>query len=168
MIKLNVSQIDSKEDPVIECYNDITRIPLNINLNNQILPQHTTTYDNIDEGNFIEFRFNEVGKLYEITVIALNNDSVLETDRINVQKVDNSLYDFFHSEKHARKRSTMKVQILKASESICVTLGASEYIRYYKAADHLYIGVDNAGVFRSFFLDQLSKENVNDIFGELI
>jgi len=168
MLKLNLEELKNESELKLEFYDVISRIPLNIKLHNCKIIPSIIKFDNLDGGNFIEFRFNkDTLELLEITIVSIDNDSVEIVDKIDVDianiQNNNFFLDCFNA-KERRKR--LSIKIMRTFNSICFTFGETNHeLNYYRVSGDFYIGLDSSYMLKSFFIEGLSEQNLRDIFG---
>lgn len=153
----------------LEFYDLISRIPLNIRLRNTTNLTNVVKVDSLSESGFVEFRFDRSSKrLIEVTVVSINNYKVKSVRDIFVNVVDDKekviLFDD-NVENFNNQRFQFSLNILKGSSSVCFIFNSDSLLNYYKAAKGFYIGVNKKNEFASFYLDNLSEQNIKDIFG---
>lgn len=161
-IKLRFEKATKLISSDLEVYNSENRIPFSIKIN---YPGNrpTSIYCELSEGeNFIEFWFNkETKKLYEIAIIAIQQDAVkLATDDWVIGDDFYVCYIDCDSELHISK----PVEILRSDKSLCFFWGKQPTYTY-PIAKNCMLGVDSDKSLCSVLLVNLTKEMVYEILG---
>lgn len=168
MIKINVKNLENEPNLKLDFYDNISRIPLNIKLRDYKLSPNVIKFDNLEGGNFVEFRFDkDFGDLFEITVVSINNYTVKYLDKIQINVLDNHSNGFFINNLETEGvREGLLTKIARTSSSLCFSFGDNDKLDYYKASGGVYIGIDSDHNLKSFYLEGLSQQNIKDIFGD--
>lgn len=168
MIKINTKVLENEPDLKLEFYDTVSRIPLNIKLRDYKMSPSVIKIDNLEGGNFIEFRFDkDIGDLFEITVVSINNNIVKFADEFHINIINCDYNAFFMNDLNNKKdRNDLHTNITKTSNSICFTFGDDNKLSYFLVSGGLYIGIDSNHNLKSFYLKGLSMQSMKDILGD--
>ena len=167
MLKLIFKKVNSSPNTKIALYSSMNPIPFSLSIGKyQLMP--TTIYSrNLNGENFIEFRFDsENHNLYEISLVAIQNDSVIARYSSIVEKTE-EFYVCNIVEEESLLEDKLPIEIERDKTSICINLlnrNPSE-IKYFAIGGNCFIGVNDNFYLVSIFINKLSEENIKDIFG---
>jgi hypothetical protein len=167
MIKLNFKKVDTSPNAKMEFYSSINPIPFSLMIGKyHSLP--TTIYSrNLSGENFIEFRFDKANhNLYEISLVAIQNDSVINRSLSKEIKVE-GFYICNLIENNSLLEDTLPIEIERDKNSICINLlnNKSSKIAYFPISNNSFLGIDDDCYLVSIFINKLSDKNIRDIFG---
>lgn len=143
-------------------YSSLNPIPITLKLISfNVLPE-TIYMRNLAGENFIEFRFNKKNKkLYEITVVAIQEDTVkLDVD----DQFGNDEFYECYIEDDSELDISIPIQILRSDKSLCFSW-SKETSKTYTITKDCILGVDNNNELCSFSLINLSEDLIYEILG---
>ena len=161
---MNLNFNKSVSEPFIELitYSSLNPIPLILKLSKDAELPETIYTRNLAGENFIELRFNKkTKKLYEITIVAIQEDSV----KLGVNDCISS--DEFYEcyiEDDRELDISKPIQILRSDESLLFSWGAPPS-QLYTIAENCILGVDVEKKLSAIFLINLSNEVIYEILG---
>ncbi|MDR2274872.1 MAG: hypothetical protein LBF27_28445 [Sphingobacterium sp.] len=161
-MKLYFNSITSEPFSEVISYTSLNPIPVTLKLSNSKVLPDTLYARNLSGENFIEFRFNrETRKLYEITIVAIEEDTV---------KLDGDNWiggDEFYEcciEDEDELDISEPIQILRSNKSLCFFWGEKPF-HIYPIAKNCMLGVDRDKKLCSVLLVNLNNELVYEILG---
>ncbi|KKO89152.1 hypothetical protein AAW12_23770 [Sphingobacterium sp. Ag1] len=161
-MKLYFKSITSEPFSEFISYSSSSPIPVTLKLSRSTILPNTLYARNLYGENFIEFRFNrETRKLYEITIVAIQPDTV---------KFDNDNWigrDEFYEcciEDENELEISEPIQILRSNKSLCFFWGEKPF-HTYPIAKNCILGIDRDKKLCSVLLVNLNNELVYDILG---
>lgn len=161
-IKLHFERVNKPINSDLEVYNSENRIPVSIKIG-YTGNRPSSTYCEISNGeNFIEIWFNkETKKMYEITIVAVQEDTVkiFENDKI----VEGDFYNCF-IEGDSIMEISQPITVLRSNNSLCFFWG-DQPSQTYSITEYCILGIDNEKILCSIFLVNLSNELIYEILG---
>lgn len=142
-------------------------IPFSIVLEKNIVLPETIYTKNLNGENFIEFRFNkENRKLYEVTLVALQHDTIIESQFLKSNQIEGS--DFvclLQDNASIKKEYSIPITIHRSKNSICLLWNTDKnnLIRYYLLSEKFAVGVDTENNLVSVALLKLDESEVHSI-----
>lgn len=161
-IKLHLERTVNPINSGLEVYNSENRIPASIKID-YTGNRPSSIYCEISNGeNFIEIWFNkETKKLYEITIVAVQEDTVKVVD--NDKIVEEDFYNCFITDDSILEIS-QPITVLRSNNSLCFFWG-NQPSQTYSIAKNCIIGTDNEKDLCSIFLVNLNNELIYEILG---
>ena len=143
-------------------YSSLNPIPVILRLsNNTVLPETIYTR-NLAQENFIELRFNkETKKLYEITIVAIQ-ESTVELTTYDWE-CENNYYECY-IKGDSELETSKPFQILRSEKSLTLSWGEQSSERY-SIAKNCILGVDINDNLCSIILLNLTNEMIYEILG---
>ena len=168
---IKVKFIKTAQTPIgkVELYNSINRIPFSITIGyNSERPQSIYCENSCGE-NFLELWFEKESRiLYEISLIAVQKDTVEDVDKIDfVDYSQNVFYSCRIDEEIITPEHPLPMRIYRDNKSICLNwaIGSEDCIVYYALANDCFLGVDSNSCLTSIVLTGLCKKDILNIFG---
>ncbi|MBL7999652.1 MAG: hypothetical protein JNL32_13585 [Candidatus Kapabacteria bacterium] len=143
-------------------YSSLNPIPAILKLSNDALLPDTIYTRNLAGENFVELRFDRhTKKLYDITIVAVQEDTVKVVD--NDKIVEEDFYNCFIADDSIMEIS-QPITVLRSNSSLCFFWG-NQPSQTYSIAENCIIGTDNEKELCSIFLVNLSNELIYEILG---
>jgi hypothetical protein len=164
MIKINFKEVKEIPESKLVVYNDVTRIPFEIEIGNNLAdlePQYTRYIVN---QNFIEFRFRkEDNILYNIVLVSFDDNSISKADScINI--ANNSQFYSCILEENSDEVENL-IEIGRGEDFIAISFSRHEKIEYYAISKDCLIGIDPNSNLVSVIISNLSDSELIDVFG---
>lgn len=168
MIKVNFKKTISEPFCELTVYSSLNPIPLMLKLSNASVLPETIYSRNLAGENFIEFRFNkETKKLYEITIVAIQENTV-KLDVYDWDSIGSQYYECFINDENDDESDELifsePIQILRSPKSLSFSWG-EEISEKYAIAQNCILGIDSKENLCSIILINLTNELVYEILG---
>lgn len=169
MVKVYFNKLIDCPNTDIEVYKEINPIPFTISIGENLLFPTTIYCRNLTGENLIEFRFNkETNVLFEITLVAIENNSVEKQTILQDISYDSSLfYECKIIEEGSLLEGSASVEIFRTKDAIFYLLDKTEKkdLDHFQIGKDVFIGVDSNKFLKSVLIKNLTQENLMDIFG---
>lgn len=165
MLKVNFKKI--KEEPNVNAVYSDDYIPFSVTIGTYTDFPETIYARNLSGENFIEFRFDKNNQnLYEISLVAVQNDSVQEIKLLDLSVKDGSFYNCL-IEKDSKLDFSQPIEIYRSHNSICVSWDIEEEktTDYYAMTNNCMLGVNSKSYLTAVVLTKLSQDDIFNIFG---
>ena len=161
IMKLYFNKTDSVPYSELITYTQLNPIPATLRLSlNTVLPE-TVYARNLAGENFIELRFNkETKKLYEITIVAIQEDTV--NIGIDDWVVGDEFYECF-IEDESELDISKPIRILRSNKSICFFW--NEPSKMYPISKNCILGLNSDKKLSSVLFVNISNELIYEILG---
>lgn len=145
-------------------YNSLNPIPFSLKIGNYSDLPETIYSRNLFGKNFIEFRFDKNSrKLYEITLVAVQQNTVYFVDEIkNINTKDVSFSCFI--QENSDFEVSIPIKIYRSNESI-EFIWSEDHLDHYNISNNCNIGVNTNNDLCSVSLISLNKDEIFEIFG---
>ncbi len=163
---LKVSFKKSNNTPFAELliYSSLNPIPFSLNMNQESFLPETIYSRNLAGSNFLEFRFDKNTKqLYEITLVAVQKDTVEIVESITREKLTDDFFVCFIEEEEILQFST-PISIKRNSKSLSMTWDSAN-LNFFPITENCMLGVNSDNCLSSVILTGLDKEILFEIFG---
>lgn len=156
--KKKVSELFSE----LNIYSSLNPIPFDLKLKNiSVLPETIYTR-NLAGENFIEFRYDkETKQLYEITVVAIQQDTV---QSVVEELVVNSEIDECFLDDTSKLEISESIKVLRSDESLQFYWG-KQLTKSFTITKECVLGVDEDDNLCALILTNLTKEVIFEILG---
>jgi hypothetical protein len=164
MIKVFFKKLSGTQGCDLTVYSSLNPVPFSLAFRKDSIP--TTIYArNLYGENFIEFRFDNNSKqLYEITLVAIQNNTV---DIVDYSLLDNTLFrETFECliMEDSRFEVSLPIKIYRNNNSISIVWD-NTVLDYYRVSEKCIVGVNSCQCLSSITLVDLRGEEIIDIFG---
>jgi hypothetical protein len=164
MIKLKFNKVISEPLSELVPYSSFNPIPATLKLSNTSMLSNTIYSRNLSGENFIEFRFNkDTKKLYEITIVAIQEDTV-KLDVYDWNSSEDDYYECFILDENCDLEFSIPIQILRSENALSFSWG-DQTSKKYAIAKNCILGIDTNNNLCSIILVYLSKELIYKILG---
>jgi len=166
MLQISLKSRVSSPDLELSFYSSLNPIPFSLRLGNFSKLPETIYARNMYGENFIEFRFNKENKqLYDVTLVAIQNNTVNDIDTIELTCDNNVLYNCSIQESSALEFS-MPMKIYRSKNAIKISWAIDEkLLRYVFLSRNVLIGIDQNNSVCSIILTSLTQEEIFNVLG---
>lgn len=161
-MRVYFKKLISEQFSELNIYSSSNPLPLTLKLKNlKVLPETIYTR-NLAGENFIEFRFNhETKELYEITIVAIQEDTV-KLDVSN-QVVNNVFFECYIEDKGELDISK-PIRILRSDSELHFFWGEQPK-QSYAITENCILGIDNDNNLCQLSFVKLNNQIINEILG---
>jgi hypothetical protein len=167
MLKVFFEKIDYRPKIKLEMFDKKYPLPFTIKIGEYFSLPETIYARNLNEEDFIEFRFAKWEKnLYEISIVAIKEDRV-RRDLFFPPNLDENIFYVC--------KVTEEDSLLVDSNPVKISIGANALsidmidnlleVKYYAIAENCFVGVNGNSFLVSLIINGLNEEIINDIFG---
>lgn len=161
-IKLEFTKSNKPIQSDLEVYSSTNRIPFSLKVD-YLGQRPSSFYCEVSNGeNFIEFWFNkETRQLYEITVVAIQQDTV---QSVVEELVVNSEIDECFLDDTSKLEISESIKVLRSDESLQFYWG-KQLTKSFTITKECVLGVDEDDNLCALILTNLTKEVIFEILG---
>ena len=161
-MKVYFNKTNSEPFSSLISYSALYPIPFTLKLTSSETLPDTIYARNLSGENFIEFRFNkETKQLYEITVVAIQEDTV--KSEVGVKSGNVIFFDCYVDE-NSELEISKPVQVLRTDESLCFSW-SNQVSKKYTIAKNCILGTDGSDNLCYIRVTYLNKDIIYDILG---
>lgn len=166
MIKVTFERLEN--EPITNTMYDDDYIPFSITIGTYPSLPSTIYGRNLSGENFIEFRFDrENCNLYEISLVAIQNNTIEDISLLEIDFKRNEYYDCLIDEASSELDNSDPIKILRNESSIIVNWCKEDHInmQYFALSSKCSVGINSSSYLTSVMLTGLTKKDIDNILG---